>query len=133
MIENARFIRLLDQHYPMPKLFQQSLKCCIRQKRCKNKTYFSSFYNHSSLLNEQRIENGRINLSPISSLSITYLAEPFQYISCGAGHSVSQNTQQWSQLHGDHFLAQGEIKPLLLKFSSARGILRAYSVEFNEQ
>ena len=55
----------------------------IRQKQCK-KTYFST--NHSSFLNEQRIENGKINLSPISSLSITYLAEPFQYSSCGSGH-----------------------------------------------
>ena len=92
------------------------------------------FDNHSSSLNEQRIENGKINLSPISSLSITYLAEPFQYSSCGSGHwpPVSQNTQ-WSTLHGDHFLAPAEIKPLLLKFSSARGILRAYSEEFNEQ
>ena len=68
----------------------------IRQKQCK-KTYFST--NHSSFPNEQRIENGKINLSPISSLSITYLAEPFQYSSCGSGHcpladSLSQNTQQ---------------------------------------
>ena len=76
-----------------------------------------------SLLNEERIENGRINLSPISSLSITYLAEPFQYSSCGSGQhpAPAQNTQQWSGLHGDHFLTRGEIKPLL-KFSSTEGI-----------
>ena len=74
-----------------------------------------------SLLNEERIENGRINLSPISSLSITYLAEPFQYSSCGSGQHRAQNTQQWSGLHGDHFLTRGEIKPFL-KFSSTEGI-----------
>ena len=48
------------------------------------------------LLNEQRIENGKINLSPISSLSITYLAEPFQYSSCGCGRRLLGLTHRYN-------------------------------------
>ena len=63
--------------------FQQSLDR-VAMGKCKKYKVFS--WKPFILLNEQRIENGKINLSPISSLSITYLAEPFQYSSCGPGH-----------------------------------------------
>ena len=71
------FIKTTEWNYFPPKFGS----CC--DGKCKKYKVFP--WKPFILLNEQRIENGKINLSPISSLSITYLAEPFQYSSCGSG------------------------------------------------
>ena len=73
--------------------FLQSLDR-VAMGKCKKYKVFS--WKPFILLNEQRIENGKINLSPISSLSITYLAEPFQYSSCGCGRRLPGLTHRYN-------------------------------------